>query len=389
MSIVLLTIFFVILFFYCILMLLYWSGWKSLSSYQVNDTTIIRLPRISVIVAARNEEANLPALLQSMAAQDYPALLWELIIVDDHSEDRTAEMAESFEMGNLKTIRMEGRLPANVNAYKKKALETGIGASCGELIVTTDADCIINSRWLTTIGSFYAEHPCNMIVMPVHMLSDGGWMGIFQQLDFMSLQGITGAATKWRIHGMCNGANLAYTRNSFYEVGGFSGIDQMASGDDMMLLQKMKHRWQNGIRYLLSPNVIVLTSPQRTMSDFFSQRIRWAGKAGNYPDATMLPVLMIVYLFNLALLILMISTAIQPLQTLPAFNWTNWQLLTGTLLIKTVLEIFFLIPVARFFENSRSLWIFPLLQPLHICYTVLAGAMGLMPTYQWKGRKVR
>lgn len=389
MLIALVTIFSVTALFYCALMLMYWRGWTTLPRFEVKDITTIRLPRISVIVAARNEEAMLPQLLESMAAQDYPALLWELIIVDDHSEDRTAEIAESFEMDNLKTIRMEGRLPANVNAYKKKALETGIGAASGELIVTTDADCVVNKNWLTTIGAFYAEHPCKMIVMPVHMKSEGGWLGVFQQLDFMALQGITGAATRWGIHGMCNGANLAYTRNSFYEAGGFNGIDHMASGDDLMLLQKMKQRWENGIRYLLSPAVIVQTEPQKTMKDFFSQRIRWAGKAGNYPDVTMLPVLLVVYLFNLSLLLLMITTMIHPLPTLQPFPVNSWQLLTWSLLIKTLLELIFMIPVARFFGNLRSLWVFPLLQPIHICYTVLAGALGLLPTYNWKGRKLR
>ena len=389
MLIALVSIFLATALAYFVLILLYWRGWTALTNFTVKDTTIIRLPRISVVVAARNEAENLPALLQSMAAQDYPAILWELILVDDHSEDDTVAIAESFEYDNLHVIKMEGRLSGQINSYKKKALETGIAAASGELIVTTDADCVAKSGWLTSIGSYYATHPGCMIVMPVHMNSEGGWMGIFQQLDFMALQGITGAATYWNIHGMCNGANLAYTRSAFFETGGFSGIDKKASGDDLMLLQKMNKQFGGGISYLKSTAAIVSTSPQKTFKDFLSQRIRWAGKAGNYPDATMLPVLLIVYLFNLLLLLLTLATIVKPTLHISSLPLTLPQLLCSTILIKTLLELFFLYPVAQFFGNTRSLFVFPLLQPLHVCYTVIAGALGLLPSYNWKGRKVR
>ncbi len=123
-----------------------------------------------------------------------------------------------------------------VTAHKKFAIETGIGAATGELIVATDADCIAEPEWLATLAAFYEQQGAKFIAAPVRI---GGvragqrptsLLGIFQTLDFITLQGITGAAVSRRIHSMCNGANLAYPREVFFEVGGFSGIDQIPSG---------------------------------------------------------------------------------------------------------------------------------------------------------------
>jgi cellulose synthase/poly-beta-1,6-N-acetylglucosamine synthase-like glycosyltransferase len=179
---------------------------------------------------------------------------------------------------------------------------------------------------------------------------------------------------------MCNGANLAYEKNVFFKVGGFEGIDQLASGDDMLLMQKIRDRYPDEIAFLKSKEVIVNTHPAETLKDFINQRIRWASKAGYYTDKKIAAVLLLVYLLNAWLLILGIFSF---------FYLAAFYLLIISLLVKTIAELFFLFPVARFFEKQKQLWWFLPAQPFHILYTVIAGWLGKFGSYQWKGRKVK
>jgi cellulose synthase/poly-beta-1,6-N-acetylglucosamine synthase-like glycosyltransferase len=205
----------------------------------------------------------------------------------------------------------------------------------------------------------------------------------------MTLQGITGASVYQRIHSMCNGANIAYSKKAFYEAGGFKGIDNIASGDDMLLMHKIWQQYPNNVYFLQSKKVIVQTAPMKTVKDFFNQRIRWASKADKYDDKRIIGVLLLVYLFNVLLVILPILSLFSDFQ----FSIINYQFsmvaFWGYLVLaKTMIELFFLYPVATFFSKQQLLWLFPIAQPFHIIYTVIAGWLGKFGSYQWKERKV-
>jgi len=221
-----------------------------------------------------------------------------------------------------------------------------------------------------------------MMVMPVQINYKNRFIEIFQSLDFMCLQGITGASVQKKFHGMCNGANLAYTKSVFNEVGGFSGIDHIASGDDLLLMHKIAKAYTNEIIYLKSAGVIVKTIPTTTIKAFLNQRIRWASKAEKYEDKRMLPVLILVYLFNLSMFILMVLLLFKQ-------DKTTITLFLFLIFLKTEIELLFLYPVAKFFGERKLLWLFPIFQPFHIVYTVVAGFLGKFGTYNWKGRTVK
>ena len=235
--------------------------------------------------------------------------------------------------------------------------------------------------WLKTISSFFEKHHPVMIVMPVVISHSSSFIQRFQSIDFMCLQGITGAAVFKNIHGMCNGANLAYSKKVFEELDGFKDINHIASGDDMMLMQKFSKKYSGGILYLKSEDVIVETIPTNTVREFLNQRIRWASKADKYQDKSLMPVLLIVYLLNLFTFILLINTLF--------FNNSYAMVVLIVLLSKTMVELFFLFPVAVFFNKQSSLWLFPFLQPFHILYTIIAGWLGKFGTYTWKERRVK
>jgi cellulose synthase/poly-beta-1,6-N-acetylglucosamine synthase-like glycosyltransferase len=382
---------------YALLLLYYRYGWSKTSGFHLTDQLqAASLPRISVIIPARNEAENLPALLKALVAQTYPAESFEIIVVDDHSTDGTASIVNKFKeqyghRNTIKLISLQDHLGGtSINSYKKKAIETAIGLCSGTLLVNTDADCTMGPQWLETIAHCYAAEQPEMIVMPVQISPAKKFIEIFQSLDFMTLQGITGAAVQQNLHSMCNGANLAYTRKSFEAVDGFRGVDHIASGDDMLLMHKIKKGFPGKIRYLRDERIIVQTKPVSNVSAFFQQRIRWASKSGQYEDRSLMPVLGLVYLFNLLLLTLgifsifdgkSIMIAGYALSACTAFLWL--------LLFKTIIELFFLWPVAGFFQQLPRLIWFPLLQPLHILYTVIAGFLGKAGRYQWKDRTVK
>jgi cellulose synthase/poly-beta-1,6-N-acetylglucosamine synthase-like glycosyltransferase len=196
----------------------------------------------------------------------------------------------------------------------------------------------------------------------------------------MTLQGITGASVFKKVHVMCNGANLAYQKEVFFKVGGFVGVDKLASGDDMLLMQKIQAQYPDEISFLKSKEVIVNTAPAETLRDFMNQRIRWASKAGSYTDKKIISVLLLLYLLNVWLLFLGILSCVYS---------EVFYLFILSMILKTVSELLFMLPVAQFFDKKKQLWWFLLAQPFHILYTVMAGWLGQFGSYQWKGRKVK
>ncbi len=393
----LLIIIFLLFIAYGGLLLYYRHSWVKMPDFgdktlALPEPDLKTAPRLSIIIPARNEEVLIGRCLQSLLQQDYPAHLFEIIVVDDHSTDHTAAVVNAFNQPHIKLIDLKDYVDDEKNSYKKKAIEVGIAQSSGQLIITTDADCVAGSAWLSTIAAFYVSQQPELIVMPVAMEDQAGFIEIFQSLDFMTLQGITGAAVYNGMHSMCNGANLAYTKKAFQHVGGFAGINQIASGDDMLLMHKIYKAFPKGIAYLKSPAVIVSTLPEKSIAAFFNQRIRWASKADQYDDKRIFAVLLMVYLFNLLLFILPIiallssTKIILPFIAMPISIGAYWLILLAG---KTLLELLFLYPVARFFGKRKLLWFFPVMQAFHIMYTVIAGWLGKFGSYQWKGRKVQ
>jgi cellulose synthase/poly-beta-1,6-N-acetylglucosamine synthase-like glycosyltransferase len=362
----------------------YYRVWRALPVFRAGAQA--PHTKITVLVPARNEEANIGRCLQSLAAQRYPPDCFEVIVIDDHSTDGTAAIVNGFSGLPVRYLALAEVAGAEtVTAHKKFAIETGIGAATGELIVTTDADCVAGPGWLSTLAAFYEQQGAKFIAAPVRIGGVGAGerthtlLGIFQTLDFITLQGITGAAVSKRIHSMCNGANLAYPRQVFFEVGGFQGIDEIPSGDDMLLMHKIFLKYPERVFFLKSPEAIVSTRPETRWKGFLHQRIRWASKADRYDDRRIFRVLLLVYLVNLIFLAIAVAAL-----------WSPWWQFFGIFLVivKTLVEYYFVRDVANFFDQSGLMIYFPFLQPLHILYTVIAGWLGKFGSYRWKDRKI-
>ena len=146
---------------YALLIFFYWHAWKKLKAYAAAPITDKRF--LSVIVPARNEEKNIPFLLNALSQQTYPKGMFEIIVVDDFSEDNTAEIVKKFSLSNLILIQP---VVSSELSSKKRAIEAGIKESKGELIIATDADCIPGKNWLEAINDFYATNDAAFIAAP-------------------------------------------------------------------------------------------------------------------------------------------------------------------------------------------------------------------------------
>lgn len=370
---VVLLIFLSILFLaYALLVVYYWYLWYRIPVFAPKQS--VPSPTFSIIIPARNEEGNIGILLKALQQQTYPAHLCEVIVVDDHSDDDTAVVVQQFP--GVRLIKAD---EGTSHAYKKKAIETGIAAATGEWIVTTDADCIPPANWLQAMALFIQERNPVFVAAPVVMQGQTPVLELFQVMDFMVLQAITGGVVNNGLLTMCNGANIAYRRDAFYAVHGFEGIDAIASGDDMLLMYKIEKAFPGKTMYLKSTEAIVETAPQPSWRSFFNQRIRWASKARKYDDKRFLPVLLLVYLMNLVFPVLLVAGIFHP---------RYWTMLAVLWLSKTLVELPLFRSAALFFNRGCTLKWFFFFQPLHIIYTILSGFLGQIGSYEWKGRRV-
>lgn len=358
-----------------VLVLLYLvRGWRQLRSYQPNLKSG-KTP-ISIIVAARNEEENIAKTIEDILAQDYDAALMEVIFIDDHSTDQTAAIISRYP--RVKLISLQDKI--TINSYKKKAIETAIGGASGTLIITTDADCRMGPNWLKTIVSYYEENDYKMISSPVLYDSEQNFFERIQSLEFMCLIGLGASTIGNNKPSTCNGANLTYERAAFYEVGGFKGIDDLASGDDELLLHKMAARYDNKIGFLKNYDAVVFTQAKPNLSEFIQQRKRWASKSTRYKNKSIIVLGVFVWLFNLSIVLNLLTGL---------FIAAFFKVALIQLFLKITVEFIFLWDVTKFAKRRELLPILPILNLMHIIYIIYIGVAGNSGKYNWKGRMVK
>lgn len=362
---------------YAVLVCYMRAGWSSLPSFSKKS---IPKTRVSILIAARNEAANIGRTLSDILAQDFPTELLEIIVVDDHSTDDTAAVVRSFAERGVKLLKLNESEP--LNSYKKKAISSAIEMATGDFIVTTDADCRMEKDWLATVITFAEEKGHVLVSSPVVYSEQKSFFEELQTLEFLYLIGLGAAGIGKKHASTCNGANLAYRRNVFYELGGFNGIDHLASGDDELFLHKVAGKYPNRIGFCKSRSAIVYTDAKRTLRGFINQRRRWASKSTHYKNKGIVALGLAIWMFNLLLL----------LTGLASFFFEVSSCLVGGLLVaimlKLAVEAFFLYPLCRFANRMDLLAYLPMLTVLHIVYMVYIGIAGNLGKYQWKGRRV-
>lgn len=361
--------------------------WLRIPKRPLNHLDVPPDFKISVIIPVRNEAAHIGVLLDDLERQTLARQHFEVWVMDDASTDKTAEIVNEFIQKKLLNLQLVSLVNAPVSSPKKRAITEALKRATGQLIITTDGDCRVGASWLEIFAQTYLETGAKLISGPVTFLStmpksvikSGG--EIAQTIEFASLIG-TGACLLEAGHPtMCNGANLAYERAAFEEVGGFEGVEQIASGDDEFLLQKIsKHFGVEKLYFLKNKAAIVSTHAQDSWQGFYHQRIRWASKwAVNKRLATML-VAVWVFLVNLMTLILLIAPFCE--------NVVSFEFCT-ILLLKYVPEFLILRLIIRFLGRKSWVWYIPIVQLFYPIYVLFFGLAAQRKGYIWKGRSLR
>ena len=352
------------------------KGWSNLKRPKLDAVDF--KTKVTVLIAARNEEEKIALTINDILAQDFPKHLMEVIIVDDHSTDRTADIIRSYAPQGIKLLQLNEDKP--LNSYKKKAIAEAISQSTGELMVATDADCRMGPQWLSSIINYYETRNPVMISSPVTYFEEKSLFENLQTLEFGYLVAMGASFIGNNKASTCNGANFAYRKDVFYEVGGFKGIDELASGDDELLLQKVAEKYADKIAFLKLPEAIVYTHAKANLKEFLNQRRRWASKSTKYKDKKIVALAVGIWLFNVLILVNAI---------LSFFDVRFFYLFLAQYGLKFIFEAIFLLPVTAFFKRKSLIWLLFLLSPIHIVYFVYVGLIGNTKKYVWKGRTVR
>lgn len=381
---------------YAGIMLLYRIGWRSLPEWQVPPNWPAQT-MVTILIPARNEAAHIQRCIHSIVNGNYPQHLLDIVVIDDFSDDDTASVVLDMarEHANMpfriRLLSLSKLLPPEAadKANKKAAIEQGIAAATGDLIVTTDADCIADENWLPLLISRLEQAPEGaapplLVTGPVLFYQEKNLLQYFQSLDFLGLMGITAAGIHKGFQRMGNGANLAYHRSVFQAVGGYEGNRQTASGDDMFLIQKIAAQFPGRVAFVKNAAAKVRTEAKPDWPSFVQQRLRWGTKNAVLPEWPVRLILLSVYLFCWSIwinLFACLSFSGQPLFL---------QILVFQVFIKIIFDFSLLREMCLYFDRRDLLRWFLLSFPIHTLYIPLIGTASLfLKKYDWKGRKAQ
>ncbi len=351
------------------------DGWDDTEEWEVPDDYIPK-KKVSIVIAARNEESNIGKCLDSILSNNYPKHLFEIIIVNDQSEDSTAQKVNEYQDDNIKLINLEGV------SGKKNALEAGIKQASGEIIACTDADSEPPEHWLISFTSFYEAYQSKCIAGPIMYNCDKSIIQRFQYLDALNNMCVTANGIKKKSYYMANGANLFFSKSVFQEVGGFKNKAKLASGDDMFLIQEIANRYPNDVHFLKSNEAIVLTQAESTFQELKEQRTRWATKSKSYTNKNIMRIQGFVFAFALLIILNLLF--------IPFGSGLNLFGFLLALFIKWTMDYLYLSKLSDYFENREPLKSFFSASIGFLIYILFAGWKALWPSnYTWKGRNTQ
>jgi cellulose synthase/poly-beta-1,6-N-acetylglucosamine synthase-like glycosyltransferase len=335
-------------------------------------------PSVSVLIPARDEADSIVQTLDGLSRQTYPSDKMEVLIIDDHSMDNTAEVIDRFisdnNLSHFKLLRhhLDGIAPT----YKKAAIAFALQSAKGEIIMTTDADCILQPDWVESMIGRYDEQTGMVAgLITFHPDSEKNIFNRLQTLEFAGVVFAGGGAVGLGKPLICNGSNLSYRRQAYEDVDGFKGHDHLPSGDDDLLMQNIRKKTDWKIKYNLDGNSINYTRPVSNLNRFLNQRSRWASKGVHYPGLWISIMLFLIYLFYASLFV------VTPMTIIGSFSAS---ILLAGFLLKLIPE-FLLVHQALSILNRKDLLpLFFLAEVLQIPYVVIVGFRGFFNLFKWK-----
>jgi len=327
---------------------------------------------ISIIVAARNEQNTISHCLNALLSQDCPEHLIEIICVDDHSEDATYSIMKKYEdqFSQLKII----RLTANELRSKKSALAKAIRAAKGEILLFTDADCEPPPTWAKDMTACFQPDVGMVVGYSPLIDKTNSLVGRLIKFDSFVAATIAAAGIGLNYPVTCTGRNIAYRKQVFHDVGGFSEIIRSISGDDDLFLQQVHKKTSWNIRYNISSLSFVKSYQTKTLKEFLFQKRRHISAGKYYPKK-----LQLIYAFihgaNFTVYMLLLYSI---------FSLNHFWLAAGILLAKILTELYFITSGARLLNIQLSIKYFLLWNLFYTVYNMLAGPAAFIGKIKWR-----
>jgi len=352
-------------------------GFDKVDDFKLQDLTA--KTKFSVVIPFRNEGENLPKLLASVCQLNYPKSMFEIILVDDTSEDQSVTLIKEFldtKFSKNENIQVIKNIRTS-DSPKKDAITSAIAIAKFNWIITTDADCVLPKYWLDTFDECIQTQNPNCIIAPVCYKGENSFFSRFQTLDFLSLQGATIGGFGIKKPFLCNGANFGYLKSTFITVNGFEGNTNIASGDDIFLLEKFIKQDAKKVHHLKSQKAIVFTKPVSNFKKLIAQRLRWASKTSTYNNSFAKFIGLIVFLGNLTCI------AFIPLMV---FNLLSIKIALALAIIKFSIDFLLLFKTSRFFKQETILLSYLFSSLIYPFFSVYIVVLSLFKSYEWKGR---
>ena len=360
---------------YLVFILVLLIGFIRLKTFVTSN--VVPKNSFSIVIPFRDETTNLPDLLQSISFLEYPINLFEIILINDDSKDDFETIINLFKKENSSINCTILNAPITTISSKKNALLVGIKSAKFDWIISTDADCTVPKNWLNTFNNFIEEKNPVFISAPVKFKKATSFLYHFQNLNFLSLVGSTIGAFGIQKPFLCNGANLCYKKNIFYQLGGFQTNQTIASGDDIFLLEKFVEQFPKKTHFLKSLDALVETKTEKTWKSFINQQLRWASKSADYTNNFTKFVGLLVFFENL-----LVSTALF-LVLLQTISLENFALI---FLLKFTVDLLLIFKSGIFLKNTQSLKFYPFISLTYPFFIVYIALLSKIKKFSWKGR---
>jgi len=372
------TILIPILLYYAFLLWLI-IGWIKLKPFDA-----ISNPKryITVIIPVRNESKNIIRLLEDLENQKYPADLFEVLVINDHSTDDTTHLIKDKRKTtniNLELIESSFHEDTLISP-KKKAITTGVNQARGEIVIVTDGDSRLDKNWLSIYNSIFSKCDVRLVSGPVFIDPGNYFITKVQSIEFASLIGTGAALFSWNMPTLCNGANMAFDKRSFIEVGGYDGNENIISGDDEFLLYKIYKKYPDKVKFLKSLHAIVITPPTASIQDFIHQRKRWAGKWKNHANIRNRLLAVFIFIVHFSILMVLILSILGKI---------SYLFLITIIFVKILMEYLLISNIFNFGKRKMGIWPFLICSLFYSIYAVTFGIIANAGQYSWKGRKYK
>lgn len=331
--------------------------------------------KLTIVVPVRNESANIVKLLEDFNQQNYPSENFEVIVANDGSTDNTADLVLIFQETAKFSLRLLNIFEEKGSSPKKRAIQKSIEIAAGELIITTDGDCRVSDKWLSSIQRFYKSTGAKFISSPVTFMDENNFWNTAQIIEFASLIGSGACAMYLRKPNMCNGANIAYPKEAFANVGGFAGNEHLASGDDEFLMHKIFEKYPESVLFNANIDSIVKTESQPDIKHFYQQRKRWASKWKHYDNWQISALAIFIFMVNFGAII--------------TYFYIPSIIGLELLLLKFGVEFVFLSLIISYLGYFKKIFFIPIIQIFYPLYVVFFGLISQGKDYEWKGRKLK